>query len=89
MNFDGQASLTHEQLIGILGNTAAIEIMVVALANCFSDKTALWEKVREGTETKIQSRPSTASAHEKESQDLFYAKMSARIQLLLDASGCG
>lgn len=89
MKFDEQASLTQEQFIGVLGNMSALEIMVVALANCFSDKAMLWEKVREGIETKIQGRPQVASAQEKEVQDLLYAKMNARIQLLLDAAGCG
>lgn len=89
MEFDGQASLSQEQLIGILANASAVEIMVVALANCFPDKAMLWEKVRAGVETKIQGRPKVGSAQEKETQDLFYSKMSARIQLLLDAAGCG
>lgn len=89
MDLQACVSLTQEQLIGILANASAVEIMVVALANCHIDKTQLWEAIQKGVQTKLQAAPSVDSSQEKEAQDLFYSKLHARIQLLLDAAGCG
>lgn len=89
MDFSRPVSLSQEQFIGILGNIAAMEIMVAALAEGYPDKTRLWKKAHEGLDTKIEAMKAFPSGPEKAAQELMLAKTRARLQMLLDAAGCG
>ena len=89
MRLDEQVSLTQEQFIGILGNVAALELMVVALASGYPDKLLLWKNVNAALETKLGAMSKPTSAPEMAAQDLMVSQMRCRLQMLLDAGGCG